>query len=327
MELPYALKSAIEELAEAQPRAQLADAARSTSQRYRDNTGGGERLLSTDIEAAAYAAARMPATYGAVSAALSGALEILGDTGPVSLVDVGAGTGAGTWAAASTLELKDVICLERESAMRNVGGALMKASDDEALSGAKWQEFDLTSEKPLPSADIVLVSYVLNELRPAHRMRAAERLFAAADKMLLIVEPGTPHAWRQLMELRRFLVEKGAFVAAPCTHMDKCPVPEEDWCHFTCRIARSKLHKALKTGDAPYEDEKFTYLALTKEPAAPAKGRVIRHPQIEPGRITLRMCMPGGIEDVSVRKKDALFKWARKCACGDALPAGGEERA
>lgn len=320
MELPQALKSAIEQMAEGVSRAKLTDAAGKTSERYREGLGRGTRLVTTDIEAAAYAAARMPATFGAVSTALRHALALVDIPENVTLTDVGAGTGAGSWAAAEEMSLSKVTCLEREKAMRDIGSGLMKEADDEALANADWREFDLTADVPIQSADVVLASYVLNELKEADRLKAAERLFEAAGSLLLIVEPGTPEGWKQLMQIRDVLIAKGAHIAAPCPHMDRCPITEGDWCHFTCRIARSRLHKALKTGDAPYEDEKFSYLALTKAPAKMAKGRVVRHPVIEPGRITLKVCGEKGIEQLSVRKKDAMFKWARKASCGDALP-------
>lgn len=324
MELPLALKSAVEEIVEGLPRAQLASAARETSERYRECSGRGSRLLTTDVEAAAYAAARMPATYGAVRTALGYSLARLGDMGAVSLLDVGAGTGAGSWAANDALDIARATCLEREHAMRDLGSALMKSADG-ALEKADWREYDLTSDAPVEHADVVLASYVLNELAEADRLRAAAKLFEATDRLLLIVEPGTPLAWRQLMQLRRELAGQGAHIVAPCPHSDECPVTGDDWCHFTCRVARSRLHKELKRGDAPYEDEKFSYLALSKAPVEPARGRVARHPQIEPGRITLRICARDGLSDITVRKKDgALFKWARKCACGDELPGEGD---
>lgn len=321
MELPQALRSAIEQLAEGVSRARLTDAAGRTSERYREGLGRGTRLVTTDIEAAAYAAARMPATYGAVHTALEYALAGLELPGGLTLTDVGAGTGAGSWAAADVLEPTKIICLEREKAMRQVGAALMREADDAAVAGAEWREFDLTGSAPIESSDVVLASYVLNELREADRISAAKKLFDAAERLLVIVEPGTPDGWRQLMGVRDALIGQGARIAAPCPHMGACPITGDDWCHFTCRIARSRLHKALKMGDAPYEDEKFCYMAFVREEITPAGGRVLRHPQIEPGRITLKVCGSDGISQLTVRKKDgAMFKWARKANCGDALP-------
>ena len=321
MELPFALKNAIEELAESIDRARLAAAAQHNSERYREALGRGSRLVTTDTEAAAYAAARMPATYAAVHTALSHAVERMDLPESVSVTDVGAGTGAGTWAAADVLDISAATCIEREQAMRGVGSRLMQSADDDALVNAAWREFDLTGNGEIVPADVVLASYVLNELKETDRIAAAKKLFTAADRLLVIVEPGTPEGWRQLMQLRDELIKAGAYIVAPCPHMNACPITGDDWCHFTCRVARSRLHKALKAGDAPYEDEKFCYIAVSKTPVTPAKGRVARHPMIEPGKITLKACTETGIETMTIRKKDgAMFKWARKADCGDALP-------
>ena len=73
----------------------------------------------------AYAATRMPATFGAVYAALFAALTEA-DLSPKTLLDVGAGTGAACWAAAALCDFSRITCLERESAMKNLGQALMR---------------------------------------------------------------------------------------------------------------------------------------------------------------------------------------------------------
>ena len=94
----------------------------------------------------------------------------------------------------------------------------------------------------------------------------------------------------------------------------------DDWCHFAVRVQRTKLHKALKGGEAPYEDEKFCYLALTREePKAACNARVLRHPLIAPGKITLTLCENGEKKLPAVTKKDPLWKRARKIGAGDCV--------
>ena len=86
------------------------------------------------------------------------------------------------------------------------------------------------------------------------------------------------------------------------------------------RVQRTKLHKALKGGDAPYEDEKYCYLALTREaPKAACAARVLRHPMIAPGRITLTLCESGEKRIRAVTKKDPLWKRVRKIEAGDEI--------
>lgn len=78
----------------------------------------------------------------------------------------------------------------------------------------------------------------------------------------------------------------------------------DNWCHFAVRVQRTRLHKALKGGDAPYEDEKFTYLVLTREkPENPCRARLLRHAQIGPGRILLPVCEAGEEKTMTVTKK------------------------
>ncbi len=74
-----------------------------------------------------------------------------------------------------------------------------------------------------------------------------------------------------------------------------------------------------------YEDEKFSYVAATRLPVAPAPSRVIRRPQIRKGQVLLDLCEP----DEELRRRTVtkrhgdLYKAARDAAWGDPWP--GEE--
>lgn len=318
MEFPAALTNAIQQLAAGYPMAQLKNAAQELSRRYRQETGQGKVLLSEDLQAAAYALARMPATFGAVAAALGYALEATGFKAK-TLLDAGAGTGAACWAADALLPLEQAACLEREGAMRRMGQQLMQGGS-EALQETEWIAADLADCAPLPKAELVVASYVLGELSPAARSAALQKLWEAAEGMLLIVEPGTPAAFAQIEEARRALVRQGAHIAAPCPHEQPCRLTGQDWCHFACRVSRSRLHKQLKGGDAPYEDEKFSYLALTRFEVSHRASRILRHPQVAKGQIGLALCGAQENQSVLIKKKDgALYKAARRAKCGDAI--------
>ena len=316
---PQALSLALEALVTGQDSARLERDARTISENYRLRTGTGSRLLTKESEAAAYAAARMPATFAAAQAALKESLAAA-DLGMKirSVVDCGAGTGAATWAAAQLLDLERVTCLEREEAMRAVGSRLMREG---GMPHAVWTGCDLTDSAPLPKGDLVIEGYMLGELREDMRLPVAEKLWQAAERMLVLIEPGTPQGFANLAAVRARLTALGAHVAAPCPAGSAvCPMAGEDWCHFAVRVQRTKLHKALKGGDAPYEDEKFCYLALTREkPEAACSARVLRHPLIAPGRITLTLCEDGEKKLQIVIKKDPLWKRARKIGAGECV--------
>ncbi len=316
MELPQKIRSVLESEAESCPQGDLISAARNLSERYRGERFSGARLASGTLDALAYALARMPATYAAVSMAvrLSGFSEIR------SLLDLGAGTGAASLAAAECFSLSQITCLERESAMRSLGQRLLRASELPGTANALWQPFDLETSPVKIRADLVTASYLLNELPQASRDSVLEEIWAAADRALLLVEPGTPEGYRILMVARRKLLALGAHIAAPCTHESPCPVERGDWCAFSCRVSRSKLQMRLKGGELPYEDEKFCFLAVTREESSQDGFRLLRHPQIAPGRISLTLCGDEGIIQKTVSKKDGtLFKEARKASAGDLL--------
>lgn len=318
MEIPPLLSYALQQQLMGTKQDQMLQDAQRISMRYRTQSGKGERLLTRDSEAVAYAAARMPATFGAVSTALQHALAAA-NCRPESLLDAGAGTGAATWAAAAALDLKSITCLEREDAMRKIGQALMQEGPG-VLRQAQWARHDLTTDAIDEQADLVVASYVLNEMNDAGRTAAIKKLWNATRMMLLLVEPGTPAGFAHLKEARQLLVQEGAHIAAPCPHEGACPKTADDWCHFSCRVSRSRLHRQLKGGDAPYEDEKFIYMALTREDYRCRGARILRHPQVRSGHVMLEVCTPEGVQNLTLSKKDGeRYKQARKAESGDLI--------
>ncbi len=310
MEMPFVLKQAAERLVSAGNAAK--NNARAISRRYRDERAADRTIVDAD-EAAAYAVARMPATFGAIAFVL----QQLKGTGlaPETLTDAGAGTGAAVWAAQSLFNLKSALCLEREPAMRRVGEKLTAAGGDFFTTSPEWHGFDLTADAVEP-ADLVTACYVLNELPDGARATALLKLWAAARQALVVVEPATPTCFDRMKVFRTALIENGAFIAAPCPHQNACP---ESWCHFARRVQRSKLHRVLKNGDAPFEDEKFTYLIATRERVAAAAARILRRPKIEKNKVVLTLCETGGVCERTVFKNGADYKAARKSDWGDAF--------
>lgn len=191
MELPIELRIAIEEKLVNIDIRNLQKDAENISLRYRNESGMGKRLLTENSEAVSYAVVRMPATYSAVYSALRNTLNLY-DQEISTVLDVGAGTGAGSWAVASLLNLDKIICLERESAMLNLGSSLMAKSEVECLKNAQWKKVDVINDQILDRADLVICSYVLNEMEEEIRNTILEKLWNATEKLLVIIEPGTP---------------------------------------------------------------------------------------------------------------------------------------
>lgn len=314
MEFPAELRNRINELAEKEDTKALKASAARLSECYRIENEFGKRGAVSGTDALAYAAARMSATFAAVGKALELSLKCF-DGEIASILDVGAGTGAGTIAAALLTECESLVCIEREPNMLALGRELC----EHIGVRAKWQSGDLTrgiGEK----ADLVLCSYCLNELPEAQQKAAVAELANAAGKLLVIVEPGTPYSFTQMKRTRQALIDSGMKIAAPCPRENACPLPQNDWCHFTARAQRTRLHKLLKNADVPYEDERFCFLAAARTSCFPCAGRVLRKPRIASGFITLSVCGADGISSKTVTKSDPLFKAARKSECGGEFP-------
>lgn len=322
IELPHTLQNAIDELLESIPASALAPAASRQSERYRTGLG----TSSSQEEALAYAAVRMPATYGALYASLSAVMGQWPDFTPESLLDVGAGTGTALWTAAELFpSLSRITALEREPIMRDTALKLLQGAVHPGLQHIQWIQADLQQTRLTPH-DLVIASYVLGELPPPSLPSIIDALWSHAGQLLLIVEPGTPAGFERIRAVRQRLIGMGAHVVAPCPHNDRCPLPASDWCHFSQRIARSRRHRQLKAGTAPFEDEKYAYVALTAGAIHPAKSRVLRHPAVHPGHIRLQLCTPQGLASVTVTKKNReAFRRARKARWGDAWSPGGDD--
>src|SRR5213082_2660092 len=96
-DLPSELKAALDGKLRGFSRSDAAGRAASISKTYRN--GGGSGAIRSEADALAYALARMPATYAAVTASLNSLRAITADFAPARLLDIGAGPGTATWAA------------------------------------------------------------------------------------------------------------------------------------------------------------------------------------------------------------------------------------
>ena len=314
MQLPTSLRGAIEQELSTVSFCSLTAATNELSDRYRQQKKA-DRFITTEAQRLAYVAVRMPATFAAVSKALSQ----LEDFQPESLLDLGAGTGSAAWAAAEKFDsLRQFTLIEQDRGLIELGRRL--AEQSEALRLADWRAANLRTLAEFEQHDLVICSYSLGEIEPEAAGKILKAAWQATKQVLVIVEPGTTKGFATIRTARDQLIEAGAFLVAPCPHSNTCPMPtdETDWCHFSARFDRTSLHRRLKGGSLGYEDEKFSYIAAAKHPVTAATARVIRHPLYQPGFIQLQLCTPEGLQTVSITKRDKeAWKRARKVAWGD----------
>jgi ribosomal protein RSM22 (predicted rRNA methylase) len=314
--LPLALAAAIEQRLEGVSRKELAARAQAFSEAYRG--GGTSRSLATEHDILAYLVARLPATYAAVRAAFEQVREALPEFAPQSLRDVGAGPGAASWAALNTWpKIGAATLLDHNAPFLTVAQAL--AIEHPVLSRASVVTGDVASAAP--PADLVVASYVLAELPEPRAADLARQLFETATHVLMLVEPGTPAGFARVRAAREALVAAGAHVVAPCTHGKPCPMQAPDWCHFSQRLPRSRDHMIAKDASVPFEDERYSYIAVSREAPPPAnRARIIAPPKENKAGLTIPICDENGLHRGVILKRDRfVFDMMRKAKWGDVI--------
>lgn len=319
MELPRALRQCVEEALAHLPVSRLAPAARLLSERYRGEMRDGSPHLGDELAACAYLATRLPATYAAIAAAFAAVADMRPDFAPRTLLDIGAGPGTAMWAASTIWPVADALLIERSGAIRTFGEAFSASSP---VAEVTWRALDATAGlTEFARRDLVVIGYVLNELAEELRDRLIDDSWALTSDMLIVIEPGTPAGFRRLMRARTRLLAAGAHLVAPCAHQAACPLREPDWCHFKARLPRSRLHRQVKAAEVPWEDEKFIYLAASREAGILPRARVIAAPKLAHGQVTLKLCCADGSVCARrfTRREEDAFKVARRRDWGEKL--------
>jgi ribosomal protein RSM22 (predicted rRNA methylase) len=317
MQLPSALSLAIQEITAVLTPSTLARAAAELTATYRGQRQTRPHL--DQIHRAAYLLTRLPATFAVLTRILRHCKIRIPDLQIESMLDLGAGPGTGLWAAALQFpELTRATVVEDNPEWIALGKRLAQSSEASALHTADWRQQSITAELPSGAFDLVTISYALNELRPADVAQVLLGAWARTAKVLVIAEPGTPAGFELIREVRRELIASGAFMVAPCPHALACPMRDGDWCHFAERVQRTSEHRVAKNAELGYEDEKYSYVVLSRDPVQLPSARILRHPQKHSGHVELELCTEKGLIRQTVsRKQGEDYKRARRAEWGD----------
>lgn len=317
MPISEELRYKIEQIAASYKVSDLISCSKKITEKYLNKSGNNDHLLSTRKDVVTYAIARMPATCAALSFSLEMMLENIPDREIKSVLDIGSGTGTSYFALTSTLGNEfSLTCVEREGEMISLAKELIENS------GVNFLNYDSTKQFPIEKYDLVLASYFINELDDETTFKVIDKMLEASNKYLLIVDPGTPESFERMRKIRTYIINKGLYILAPCPHCKECSIKGDDWCHFVTRINRSKLHKLLKEGDSPYEDEKFSYIAVSKIPVNKnERSRILRHPMIQSGFVKVKLCNPDGeIKEETITKSNKeRYKSVKKADVGNLI--------
>lgn len=323
--MPSDLTSALDAVLDGLPADALRRATASLIEAYRSGAPPTHQVLHDPTTAAAYAAYRMPATHAAVSRALRHTTDLVPDLDVRSVIDVGGGTGAATWAASEAFAGLGSATVLDGSADALATGRRIARHGSAAVASATWSHARLRPDTVLPQADLAIVSYLLGELAEALQGSVVDAV-ATASPTVLVVEPGTPRGYAAVLAARSRLTAAGWHVLAPCPQDGLCPIEAvDDWCHFSVRLDRSALHRRLKGGRLGHEDEKFSYVVATRDEAlraASTPGRVLRHPVTRKGLVQLEVCHADGSvgREIITKRAPMAYRAARDAAWGSTWP-------
>ncbi len=193
-DLPAELKAALDGKLRGFSRNDAAGRSAVISKTYRD--GGGSGGIRSETDALAYALARMPATYAAVTASLNALVEIRTDFAPTSLLDVGAGPGTATWAAAEAFpSLQRFALFDANDALRTL--ALGFVTDSFRLRDVSYERGEArTGLAKAEAADLVVASYMIGEIGDAEQRALAEAMWEKRTTRCSSSSPARPQAMR-----------------------------------------------------------------------------------------------------------------------------------
>ena len=319
LELRRAVDKAIEEFGQRG----LREASERLTAAYRGLLPGKHRSFSawTDVDRLAYVVARMPATYFAALAVLRELRIRCPQMNIERMLDLGSGPATSLWAAWSEIDdLTHATLVDPDPDMIVLAKRLIAGSTLTQRVETIW-DTSIGHFTTKTAYDLVVGGYVLGEMEAGERQRVVADAWTAARGAVVFIEPGSPDGFRRIMETRDQLIGYGASIVAPCPHAGLCPMPADDWCHFAVRLNRTSLQRRLKGGVLAYEDEKYTYVVATRGAGSPSAGRVIRRPDLAPGRVTVKLCHPEGLREETVtRRNREAYRASRKLQWGDSYP-------
>jgi ribosomal protein RSM22 (predicted rRNA methylase) len=218
--------------------------------------------------------------------------------------------------------LGHVSMIDSSAVFLDMARRLAANSPHKVLTAAEAKLGDVTRLPDLPSSDLVIASYALAELNPVKLTSIAISLWRSCTGILVLVEPGTPAGYERIVACRSALLADGAKIIAPCPHAAPCPIVAPDWCHFSQRLPRSRDHMMVKAANVPFEDEKYSYIAVARDhiAIAPYNARVLAPPKKDKTGIAMKVCADGAISLRTIPKRDkAAFTKARDTRWGDSL--------
>lgn len=322
MQIPELLQQAIEREVERFGLRKVMEAREELTERYRTRQPEKQSFMTVEAHRCSYLVTRLPATYAAIYTVLQEIRNRMPTLTVRSILDLGAGPGTAMWAACEVFpELETITLIEKDQELIKLGKRLGAYSSQLPITQAQWLSGDLKEMKELPKSDLIILSYSIGELPESTIPSLIETCWTHTQQLLVVIEPGTPIGFEGIRAIRRQLIGLNSHMVAPCPHTVACPMAHGDWCHFSARVERTSLHRRVKSGALGYEDEKFSYVAVSKDPCQLPETRILRHPLKRSGHIILTLCTDEGVKKPTISKKEGdLYKIAKQAEWGSPFP-------
>jgi ribosomal protein RSM22 (predicted rRNA methylase) len=272
-----------------------------------------ETLGSSKEDVDAYLIGRLPLTWSVLDHIFQISAHFFKDT--VKIIDYGCGPASALLALHSSWQDKSIsyVGIEEKQPMLD---AAQYISQNLGFEAQFIKHDALITQKEV--FDLAICSYLLNEL--ADQEAFLGHLFKH-HQTILVVEPGTPNGYQNILKFRKKAIESGYHIVMPCPHIKPCPLKGPDWCHFYVRSQRSRMLKRVKEASLGYEDEKYMFMLVSKNLESAINGVILEKPQIFPFEVELKVCsITGSCDVLTIPKKDKDgFKKAKKLLWGDFL--------
>ena len=287
------------------------------SDTYRKQNISSNIVVSKDSEVLAYLSTRMCATTSISYDVLNRVFSMC-DNKVDTVLDVGSGTGAVLWAIDDVLGGSNITALETEDNMLKYSRILSQDLSSN-IDYVKGNILSSNTMSKLGKFDMVIESFMLNELSDSDRLLALDNMCSKTSDYLVLIEPGTPKSYERMMSIRDYVLDKGFSLVLPCPHSEKCGLCD-DYCNFSTRVQRTSIERRVKGGMLSYEDEKYFYLVFRLgECDVRPHSVVLRHPVYRKNCVDLKLCdADTTIRSITVTKSDKdRYKISKSLSHGD----------
>lgn len=298
--------------------------------------GSADSYIADPLDVAAYFALRAPATFAQIYGALSQTCQLFPTWQPKTMLDLGAGTGSGLWAARQVFaSIDDYTAVERDAHCARYGRELAKVIEHTH----RWIEKDLARTAALPqesqeSYDLVILSSVLNECTPETLRTILAYAWKRCAGVLLIIEPHATYGYATIADAQQYTksISEEENLVAP--YIDGQFVADES-IYFSQRITRPEFLRMIRqeqrkqsatTGGSvlaasDWEECGFYYLAYSRQqPEILPQGRIASPTVVHKGYLERSILTHEGVVQNSVQKRDKeAFRLAKKQRWGDLI--------